>query len=278
MSLRFTKMEGCGNDYVYVELFTQRLDLARAPALARAISDRHFGVGGDGLILVAPEPGASGRMIMFNQDGSRGRMCGNGIRCVARLLHDRGLASGSLLTIATDAGPRAVRLHQGDAQRVATVAMGQPEFLPERIPAREAVTSLTVLERTFPVTALSMGNPHCVVFLEEDLDAFAVERFGPALAQHPVFPEGTNVEFVAVVDRTTLAQRTWERGSGETLACGSGACAAVVAGVQGGRLQAGVEALVRLRGGSLGVRWAADGVHLTGPARPVFDGVWTDRA
>jgi len=277
VSLRFTKMEGCGNDYVYVELFTQSLTLAAAPALARAVSDRHFGIGADGLILVAPEPGSDGRMVMFNRDGSRGRMCGNGIRCVARLLHDRGFASGPRLRIATDAGAKEVELHLESGQvAAATVDMGAPELAPERVPMMGPATVLEALDQRFAMTALSMGNPHCVVFLDQDLDGFAVARYGPAIERHALFPEGTNVEFVTAVGPRVLRQRTWERGAGETLACGTGACAATVAATLRGLVERGVEVAVELRGGTLRTRWDADRVWMTGPARTVFDGVWPD--
>jgi diaminopimelate epimerase len=266
VSLHFTKMEGCGNDYVYVELFSQTVPIGAAPALARAISDRHFGVGSDGLILVAPEPGFAGRMIMFNADGSRGSMCGNGIRCVARLLHDRGLAEGLRLRIATDAGPREVELHLEQGQvAAATVDMGTAQV--------GASGSLEAEGRRFDFNPVALGNPHCVVFLDEDLDRFPIERYGPTIGRHPAFPDGANVEFVTPAGAAALRQRTFERGSGETLACGTGACAAVAASTARGLVSEGV-VTVHLRGGDLRIRLHRGTVWMTGPARTVFHGEW----
>jgi len=279
--MRFTKMEGAGNDYVYVDLFEESIDLADAPQLAREVSDRHFGIGGDGLILLAPSKIADVRMIMFNADGSRAEMCGNGVRCLAKLAHDRGRATGSPMRVETDGGVREVelRFHDGAASG-ARVSMGVPIMEPARIPIaldgdRAIDVPLVVMDRTFAVTCVSMGNPHCVVYVD-DADAFDVARYGPAIESHEMFPERINVEFVQVLDPEHVRQRTWERGSGETLACGTGACAVAVAG----RLTArgGAVTQVALRGGDLLVEWDGEGpVFMSGPAVEVFRGDWSPR-
>lgn len=279
--MRFVKMHGLGNDYVYVDGFENR----RAPwrRLARLVSDRHFGVGSDGLIALlpsrrAPRPG-SGRadfqMRMFNADGSEGEMCGNGVRCLAKLAWDLGRTRKRAFAFETKGGRVSVRIvrHTGREARV-SVDMGAPRALePEpRDPKSRTfrASTLRAAGRVFRIHEVSMGNPHCVIFVP-DTERFPVTEIGPAIERHSRFPNRTNVEFVQVLSRGTVRQRTWERGSGETLACGSGACATAVAGFLTGRT--GRRVTVRLRGGDLAVELGRDGhVHMTGPAVTAFEG------
>jgi diaminopimelate epimerase len=269
--MRFTKMHGAGNDYVYVDLFDERVD--DAPAVARAVSDRHKGIGADGLILLAPSSAADVRMIMYNADGSRSQACGNGIRCLARLARDRGRATSDIVRVETDAGVRAVELTPEGAR----ADMGAPVLDPQRIPvrlggARVVDHPVEIDGRTLAITCVSMGNPHAVVYVD-DTRTFDVGRFGPALERHPLFPERANASFVQVVDRGRVRQRTWERGSGETLACGTGACAVCVAGVLTGRT--GRRLRSELPGGELTLEWQEGGsVFLSGETVVVFTGEW----
>lgn len=278
--MRFTKMQGAGNDYVYVNAFQEALpdDL---PELARRIADRHFGVGGDGLILIRPSDIADARMQMFNADGSESEMCGNGIRCVAKYVYDHGLASRSPLAIETQAGVLSLELQvsEGRVERV-RVDMGEPILEASRIPtqlqageSRVVQTRLTVEDQCFAVTCVSMGNPHCVIYVD-DLSDRLVHHYGPLIEHHEVFPKRTNVEFIQVLDRHTVRQRTWERGSGETLACGTGASAVCVAGVLTGRTER--QLTVKLLGGDLELEWhePTNHVYMTGPAVEVFSGEW----
>jgi len=251
-------MHGAGNDYVYVDLFEEQVD--DAPALARMVSDRNYGVGSDGLILLAPSEVADVRMIMFNADGSRAQMCGNGIRCLAKLARDHGRTASNPVRVETDAGIKTVELVAEGAR----VDMGPPAVDP-------SLRELEVLDRTFEVTAVSMGNPHVVIYVD-DVEGFDVARYGRAIETLPRFPERTNVEFVQVLDRGHVLQRTWERGSAETLACGTGACAVCVAGIVTGRTDSPLR--IRLRGGELLLEWDGEGpVHKTGPAVEIFTGV-----
>jgi diaminopimelate epimerase len=278
--LPFTKMQGCGNDYVYVDGFHHRVD--DPVALAKAVSDRRFGVGSDGLILVLPSRVADVRMRMWNSDGSESEMCGNGIRCVAKFAYERGLAPKKpRLTAETGAGVLALDLavKDGEVESV-TVDMGRPRLERAEIPmkgppGRVVDEEIRAGDRAFRVTAVSMGNPHCVTFVD-DVAKLPVERYGPILETHPSFPRRTNVEFVEVRSRGEVVQRTWERGAGETWACGTGACAVVVASVLNGRTDRSV--LVHLRGGDLRIEWKAEAeggsVRKTGPAVTVFDGEW----
>jgi diaminopimelate epimerase len=269
--MRFTKMHGAGNDYVYVDLFEERVD--DAPAVARQVSDRHKGVGADGLILLAPSQVADVRMVMYNADGSRSEACGNGLRCLARLARDRGRAPGDLVRVETDAGVRVVELTAGGAR----ADMGVPAFEPARIPVRLAGERIVdhpieVLGRTLRITCVSMGNPHAVAYVD-DVAAFDVARVGAALERHALFPERVNASFVQVIDRGRVRQRTWERGSGETLACGTGACAVCVAGVLTGRTERKLRS--ELPGGELLLEWREGaGVFLAGETTTVFTGEW----
>jgi diaminopimelate epimerase len=272
--MRFVKMHGAGNDYVYVDCF--RETVADPAEAARRLSDRHVGIGGDGLILIAPSAVADARMIMFNADGSEAEMCGNGVRCVAKYVYEQ-IVRRELLRIETGAGVLEIAV-QASAGRVqaARVNMGPPRLAPVDIPMHHAkplvvAEPLEVEGRVFEVTAVSMGNPHCVLYVD-DVDAFDVQRWGPRIERHADFPRRTNVEFVQRLSPAEVRQRTWERGSGETLACGTGACAVCVAGLLTGRT--GPALAVQLRGGTLHLEWAGRGapVFMTGPCVEVFRG------
>lgn len=269
-------MHGLGNDYVFVNCFVEAVD--DPAAVARAISDRHRGVGGDGLILICPSKTADVRMEMYNADGSRAQMCGNGIRCVAKYAYEHGLARSNPLRIETDAGVRQVRLcvEQGCVQRV-RVDMGRPSLDPKDLPSTIEADSIIAKAmeiggRSYEVTCVSMGNPHAVVFVD-DLEAVDLASVGPRFENAPLFPERINAQFVRVDSPRKITMKTWERGSGATQACGTGACAACVAGAVTGRTQRRITA--SLPGGDLEVEWAEDDhVHLTGPAVEVFSGEW----
>ena len=273
-------MHGAGNDYVYVSCFDQPIP-ADPAELAQQISHRRYGVGGDGLILILPSEVADARMRMFNADGSESEMCGNGIRCVAKYVHDHGLASGTELRIETGAGVLSLALTVGndDKVRQVTVDMGQPILDAARVPTTLLPVGpvvehpLEIAGQTFRVTCVSMGNPHCVIFVDSATDEL-VSGIGPQIERDSRFPKRTNVEFVEVISRGEVRQRTWERGSGETWACGTGASAVCVAGVLTGRTDEAI--LNHLTGGDLQLRWdrAADRVLMTGGAIEVFSGIW----
>ena len=281
-TLEFTKMHGCGNDYVYVVALKARP--ADPPALSRRLSDRHFGVGGDGLIMLARSRAGDIRMEMYNADGSRGDMCGNGIRCVARLAYERGIVRKNPMVVETDAGLKTIQLQISNGiVQSATVDMGAPILDGREIPVaadgRVVDHSLEVGGRVEKITAVSMGNPHCVVFVKDDsvfkLDVFEFARLGRQFENHAFFPKRVNTEFILPVSRSHLRMRVWERGSGETLACGTGACAALVAAVLTGH--ADRTATVELRGGNLEIEWRESGdganhVFMTGEAVEVFTG------
>lgn len=264
--MKFTKMQGIGNDYVYLDCTEgEPKDLA---SLARQMSDRHFGIGSDGLICACASNRADFRMRMFNADGSEGEMCGNGIRCLGKFIYDKGLSDKTELTIETLAGLRTVTLHttQGQVDSV-TVDMGEPSIEPTRV--------LNIMDKNYTVYPISMGNPHAVVF-EPGVDLLPLTELGPHFEHHHSFPNRTNTEFVEVLSRDCLKMRVWERGSGETFACGTGACAVLVASVLSG--QAERMATVRLLGGELSIRWDEQDnhVYMTGPAVTVFEGEWQE--
>ena len=274
--MRFTKMQGLGNDYIYVNAFEEQV--ADPPALARRISDRHFGVGGDGLVLIAPSGKADFRMLMYNADGSRGEMCGNASRCVAKYVYDRGMTEKTVVTLETDSGVKTLNLtvENGKVQTVC-VDMGAPILECGDVPCLLGAgvvkrAPITALGRTFEITPVSMGNPHGVIFLDEPVEDFELTKYGPALEHHPAFPQKVNIEFVNVLSPNRLRMRVWERGSGVTLACGTGSCAALVAANLCGL--AGHEAAIELDGGVLHDRWDEQTGHvfMTGPAAFVFDG------
>src|SRR5512135_905136 len=277
-AMKFTKMHGTGNDYVYVSTFHQEAP-ADPARLAIAVSDRHFGIGSDGLILIGPSEQADARMRMFNADGSESEMCGNGVRCVAKYIHDHGIARKPRVTVETGRGVLALDLEvEGGQARRARVDMGAPILraseIPTTLPGDPPVDAPLVVEgRTLAVTAVSMGNPHAVIYVE-DVANFPVATFGPVLEHHPSFPNRVNAHFVGVLGPNEVRMRTWERGSGITLACGTGACAVCVAGVLTGRT--GRKVLAHLPGGDLELEWPGDGrsVFMTGPATEVFSGEW----
>jgi diaminopimelate epimerase len=275
--LRFTKMHGISNDYVYISTFDQPEE--DWEQLAIRLSDRRTGIGGDGIILVCPSDVADAKMRIFNADGSEGMMCGNGIRCVGKFVYDKGLvpADKTTVTIDTLSGIKTLELTVRDGKvQSARVDMGAAILTPAEIPVvfdkeRMIDEGLTVDGREWRVTAVSMGNPHCVTFVD-DVDGLALEKIGPHFEHHPAFPERVNTEFVKVIDDHTLQMRVWERGSGETWACGTGACATAVAACLNGYCQKGEDITVRLRGGDLVINYTDETVIMTGPAATVFEG------
>ena len=264
--MKFTKMHGTGNDYVYVNCFAENLPADERPALAKQLSNRHFGVGGDGLICIGPSDAADFQMDMYNADGSRGLMCGNGIRCVGKYVYDRGLTDKTELKIETASGVKTIWLNAEDGTvRSVRVDMGSPSFNLVRRPVEAA-------GQLWEVTDLSVGNHHAVLFLKEDVDRLDLPRIGPAFEHHPLFPKGVNTEFVNVLGPARLKMRVWERGTGETLACGTGATAVLAAANVCGLC--GDSATVLLPGGELFIEWdkAANKLYMTGPAATVFEG------
>lgn len=280
--MRFTKMHGLGNDYVYVNCFEEPLNGIDLPELSRRVSDRHFGIGGDGLILIMPSERADFRMRVFNNDGSEAKNCGNGLRCVSKYVFDHGLTEKQTFTVETLGGIVTPVVQPGEDGKVAqvTIDMGEPGLTRSSIPmtgkADETVINqpISVREKTYPMTAVSMGNPHAILIVDDVSDEDVV-RYGPLLEFHEWFPERTNVEFIRVLNRREILFRVWERGSGVTLACGTGACAAVVAAVLSGKTQR--EVTVHLLGGDLFIEWreSDNRVYMTGPATEVFSGVYS---
>lgn len=277
--MRFTKMQGLGNDYVYVNCFEETV--AHPSETAVQVSDRHFGIGADGLILIKPSEKADFEMEMYNADGSRGEMCGNGIRCVAKYVYDYGLTDQTHISIETLGGIKYLDLIVEEGRvRLVKVDMGSPVLEAEQIPIiglgkRVLDEPIRVDDMEYRITGVSMGNPHGVVFLE-DVKNLEIEKIGPLFEHHECFPNRVNTEFVHVLDRHTAEMRVWERGSGETLACGTGACAVAVACVLNGFTEE--EVTVKLLGGDLQIRWdrEKDRVYMTGPAEVVFDGEWPE--
>lgn len=274
--MKFTKMQGAGNDYVYVNCFEENLN--NPAEVARKVSNRNFGIGSDGLILIMPSSVADVRMRMFNSDGSESEMCGNGIRCVAKYAFDHGIVNKKEITAETGAGILTLQLITGGDGKVERVRvnMGKPRLTRAEIPmigdgaARVVDEPLNILHSTFRITCVSMGNPHCVIFVD-DVENFPVEKYGPLIENNELFPRRTNVEFVQVISPTEVRQRTWERGAGETLACGTGASAVTVAGVLNNRTERRI--INHLSGGDLEMEWPEDGpVFMTGPAVEVFRG------
>jgi diaminopimelate epimerase len=273
--MKFTKMEGLGNDYVYVNCFQEHID--NPSQMAVKVSDRHFGIGSDGLILIKPSDKADFCMDMYNADGTQSEMCGNGIRCVGKYVYDYGLTSKTSISVETLAGIKYLDLQVENGKvALVTVNMGAPELVPAKIPVKSEKEILIrepieVKGKTYEMTCVSMGNPHCVVFVE-DTAAFPLEEVGPEFEKHPVFPNRVNAEFIQILDRKTVNMRVWERGTGETLACGTGACASTVACILNGLTEE--EITLHLLGGDLKVRWDREEnlVYMTGPATVVFDG------
>ncbi len=274
--LSFTKMHGCGNDYIYFDCFHQTIP---DPAgLSIRLSQPHFGIGADGIILIGPSAKADAEMRIFNKDGSEGNMCGNGIRCVGKYLYDSGLARKGQLTVDTKSGVKTLLIHpdgNGEAAEI-TVDMGPArtacESIPVLLPGPSVIGREHVFGQTpYRITCISMGNPHCVVFCD-DISQLPLEQIGPLFEHDPIFPEQVNTEFVEVLSPTELRMRVWERGSGETMACGTGACASVAAAVLCGHCEAGKEIVVHLLGGSLKIVYTANNVTMTGGAATVFTG------
>ena len=274
--MKFTKMHGIGNDYVYVNCLEENVE--NPSELSIKVSDRHFGIGSDGLILIKPSEKADFEMEMYNADGSQGAMCGNGIRCVAKYVYDYGLTDKTSISVDTKSGIKYLELTVENGKvSLVKVNMGQPELEAAKIPMiykKEKVISqpLGVNDDVYEVTAVSMGNPHAVVYMDE-IEKLEIEKIGSYFEKHPAFPEGVNTEFVHVIDENTVEMRVWERGSGETLACGTGACAVAVACVLNGYTND--EVTVKLLGGDLKIFWdrKENLVYMTGPATVVFDGV-----
>ncbi len=275
--MRFTKMEGCGNDYIYINAMEE--EVRNPEMLAVAMSERHFGIGADGLVLILDSDVADFRMRMFNLDGSEGEMCGNAVRCIAKYVYERGLTDKEEITLETLGGIKVLRLHIQNGVVIAVTAdMGEPILAADKIPVcseKEPVIGekLHILDQDFAFTCVSMGNPHAVTFVEQ-VAQFPVEKYGSLAEIHPIFPKKANIEFAQVIDRTHLSMRVWERGSGETLACGTGACATLVAAVLNGLCERKVR--IQLLGGTLEIEWreADNHIYMTGPARFSFDGVW----
>ncbi|SES42561.1 diaminopimelate epimerase [Psychrobacillus sp. OK032] len=278
MNIPFTKMHGCGNDYIYINCFENEIE--QPEQLSKTISDRHFGVGGDGIVLICPSENADAKMRMFNADGSEGKMCGNAIRCVAKYVYDNNIAKKDMLKIDTLSGIKFINLQVKDDQMyTATVDMGKASLTPSTIPVlleeKGALIDfpLQIEETIYNITTVSMGNPHCVLFYE-DISSLNLFEIGPKFEHHPLFPESVNTEFIQIENRNTMRMRVWERGSGETLACGTGACAAVVASVLNGYCDKDTDITVKLLGGELSIRYTDNSVFMTGPAKKVFEGMF----
>ena len=278
--MKFTKMQGLGNDYVYVNCFKEKID--NPSEVAKFVSDRHFGIGSDGLIMINPSKVADFEMEMYNADGSRGEMCGNGIRCVAKYVYDYGLTDKTHISVETLGGIKYLNLTVKDGKvALVRVDMGEPELDPEKIPIimkgysdetdRVLNAQIKVDGKEYHMTGVSMGNPHDVVYID-DVQGLDIEKIGPKFENHERFPQRINTEFSKVIDRKTVEMRVWERGSGETLACGTGACAVAVASILNGYTEREVE--IRLLGGNLQIEWNEEDnhVYMTGPATVVFDG------
>lgn len=277
--MKFTKMHGCGNDYIYINGFVEKIAQEEKPELVRRISDRHFGIGGDGAIFINPSTEADFEMEMYNADGSRAEMCGNGIRCVAKYAYDKGLTDQTSISVISCGQIKYLELFLKDGKvDMVKVNMGAPILCPKEIPVitegqkKQVVHEpIEVLGREYKMTCVSMGNPHAVIFVD-DTEHLALEQIGPYFEKHSCFPKRTNTEFVKVIDRQNVQMRVWERGTGETLACGTGCCATVVACVLNGLTDATVT--VKLLGGEINITWdrEANLVYMTGPATTVFEG------
>ena len=293
--MKFTKMQGCGNDYVYVDC-TQGFTIADEAETARKVSDRHFGIGSDGLILIKKGTKADFEMVMYNADGSRSQMCGNGIRCVGKYVYDAGYTAGREFTVESMGAVKHLKVikgERGDKETWLSVDMGNPILQAEKIPVQVAALRqaqgpqgpqfegrvimhpLTVQDKEYKITCVSMGNPHAVVFIDKKPSEFPVCELGPYFENNSFFPERTNTEFAYVQDRRTIWMRVWERGTGETLACGTGTCATVVTAILNNLVDAGEKIIVHLVGGDLQIEWSGreqDSVFMTGPAQTVFTG------
>ena len=274
--IKFTKMQGLGNDYVYIDCVTSNLCIKDISSLAQFVSERHFGIGSDGLILICKSDVADFKMRMFNSDGTEAEMCGNGIRCVGKLVYDKKLTTKTELNIETLAGIKKLQLHvENEKVKTVTVDMGEPILEAEKIPIlpnnKETRLTLNVEEREFILDCVSMGNPHAITQID-DLENFNINKYGPILEKDKHFPNKTNVEFIKVIDREHVKMRVWERGAGETLACGTGACAVAVACILNNLTERNI--CVELLGGSMQIEWNGNDKHvyMTGPAETVYEG------
>lgn len=274
--MKFTKMQGIGNDYIYVNCFEEKVD--DPERVSQIVSDRHFGIGGDGLVLIMPSDKADFRMRMFNADGSEGNMCGNATRCIGKFVYDNGLTNKTEITLETKSGIKYLTLYPENGKvKTVLVNMGKAVLTPADIPMKAEGESfinkpIEVLGSEVYITSVSMGNPHAVTYVD-DVTSLDLEKIGPAFENHPIFPERVNTEFIKVLDSHTIKMRVWERGSGETWACGTGACAAAVASVKNGYFKNGEEITVKLRGGDLFITYNTDGtVLMRGAAETVFTG------
>lgn len=278
--IEFVKMHGLGNDYVYIDAINQNIN--NKNELAKKVSDRHFGIGSDGMILICKSDIADFRMQMFNSDGTEAEMCGNGIRCVGKFVYDNGYTNKENIEIETLAGVKKLKLfvQNGKVEKV-KVDMGEPILEPNKIPvisSEEPVKdlNLNIMDRNFKFTCVSMGNPHAVTFIDEDVNEFDIEKYGKLVEINEVFPQRTNVEFLNIINKNTIKMRVWERGAGETLACGTGACASAVASFLNGFTERKVT--VELLGGNLEIEWNEEDNHIymTGPATTVYKGIYEE--
>lgn len=276
--MKFTKMQGCGNDYVYINGAAEKIPQEKKPEIVRFLSDRHFGIGGDGVIFINPSSEADFEMEMYNADGSRSEMCGNGIRCVAKYVYDKGLTHNKNISIVSAGQIKYLELTVDEQDKVVLVKVNmgspilEPEQIPVKVPGEQAVNvPITVQDREYRMSCVSMGNPHAVLFVE-DTDGLDLAAVGPDFENHELFPRRTNTEFVQVLDRSHVKMRVWERGTGETLACGTGCCATAVACVLNGLTDEEIE--VQVLGGKIYIQWDREQnlVYMTGPAEIVFDG------
>ncbi|CCY68207.1 diaminopimelate epimerase [Eubacterium sp. CAG:161] len=273
--MEFVKMEGCGNDYVYVNGFNTKID--NPNELSKIVSDRHFGIGSDGLIVINPSEVADFKMSMYNADGSEGKMCGNGIRCVAKYVYDYKMIDKEVITVETLAGIKTLKLNVENGKvKTVRVNMGSPIINAKDVPVisdkEKVINEPVVIDgKEYGITCVSMGNPHAITFVD-DTDSLKIEKIGPGFEKNEIFPDRVNTEFIQIIDRKTIKMRVWERGSGETLACGTGACASVVACVLNNLTDNKVT--VKLLGGDLKIKYNTDEntVYMTGPARIAFTG------
>ncbi|ASW42877.1 diaminopimelate epimerase [Clostridium isatidis] len=275
MKIEFTKMHGCGNDYIFFNCINH--DINKPEELSKSISNRHFGIGGDGIVLIYKSNKADAKMRMFNADGSEGKMCGNAIRCIGKYLFDNEIIKKKNVTIETISGVKNLTLHIiNNLVSSVTVDMGKAEFLPSKIPVKlngEKIINrkISINGEDYKITCVSIGNPHCVVF-QDNIETLNLMSIGPNFENFPIFPERINTEFVKVIDKNTIKMRVWERGSGETLACGTGACAAAVAAVENRFCNKGEDIYVILKGGELIINYTNERILMTGKAEKVFDG------
>ena len=274
--MEFTKMHGIGNDYIYFNCMEKEIE--NPEELSLKLSDRHFGIGGDGIVLILPSKVADFRMRMFNADGSEGKMCGNASRCIGKYVFEKGLTDKDVVTLETLAGIKTLNLTVEDNKVIEVeVNMGEAILNPKDIPVninKDKIVNetITVDSKEYDITCVSMGNPHCIVYMD-NIDDLEIDKIGPKFENHELFPERINTEFLEVIDKNTIKMRVWERGSGETYACGTGACAATVASVLNNYCNIDEEVTVKLRGGDLKIKYLSNGlVYMTGPAEFVFEG------